>query len=67
MSANVKDFLRTLRTCYNCGKLSHFALNCTESKKVSSEGYIQEISNINKDEDKEETKEKVEKTLETKN
>ena len=40
MPADVKDFLRTFRTCYNCGKLSHFTLNCTEPKKVSSEGRI---------------------------
>ena len=67
MLTDVKDFLRTLRICYNCGKLSHFASDCIESKKVSSEDYIQEISNLNEDEDKEEIKEKVEKTLKTEN
>ena len=64
---NVKDFLHTLRTCYNCDKLSHFASDCTESKKVSLRDHIQEIFNIDEDEDKEQTKKKVEKTLETEN
>ena len=66
MPADVKDFLRILRTCYNCSELSHFAQNCTEPKKVSSEGYIQEISNINEEEDKKETEKKVKETLEIK-
>ena len=40
MLTDVKDFLRTLRTCYNCGKLNYFASDYTESKKASSEGHI---------------------------
>ena len=67
MLINVKDFLRTFRTCYNCDKPDHFASDCTESRKVSLRDCIQEISNIDKDENKEETEEKVEKTLEMKN
>ena len=67
MSADMKDFLRTLRTCYNCDKPNHFASDCTESKKVSLRDYIQEISNIDENKDKEKTEEKVQKTLETEN
>ena len=67
MPADVKDFLRTLRTYYNCGKLSHFALDCTKPKKVSLRDHIQEISNLDEDEDEEETEEEVEETLEMKN
>ena len=67
MLTDVKDFLRTLRTCYNCSKLSHFASDCTEPKKVSLRDHIQEISNINEDKNEEETEENVEKTLERKN
>ena len=67
MPTDVKDFLCTLRTCYNCGKLNHFAFDCTELKKVSLRGHIQEISNIDEDKDEKETKEKVEETLEIKN
>ena len=40
MPADVKDFLRTPETYYNCGKLSHFASDCIESKKVSLRGHI---------------------------
>ena len=67
MFINVKDFLHTSKTCYNCGKLDHFSLDYIESKKVSLRDYIQEISNINKNKDKKETEEKVKKTLEMKN
>ena len=67
MLTDKKDFLRTFKICYNCDKLSYFALNGTESKKVSLRDYIQEISKINKNKDKKEIKEKVEKTLKIKN
>ena len=67
MLTDEKDFLRILKTCYNCDKLSHFAQNCSELKKVSSEGCIQEISNIDKDKDQKETEEKIKETLEMKN
>ena len=67
MPTDVKDFLRILRTYCNYDKLSYFAQNCTEPKKVSLRDYIQEISNINKNKDKKETEEKVKKTLEMKN
>ena len=67
MLADKKDFLRTLRTCYNYGKLSHFAQDCTEPEKAGLKDCIQEISNINKDEDKGETKEEVKETLKIRN
>ena len=67
MPVNVKDFLRTSKICYNCGKLSYFAQDCTELKKVSLRGHIQKISNIDKNKDEKETEEKVEETLEIKN
>ena len=67
MLADVKDFLHTLSTCYNCEKLSHFTLDYTELKKVSLKDHIQEISNIDKDKDKEETEKKVKETLKIKN
>ena len=67
MLTDVKDFLRSLRTCYNCGKPDHFASDCTEPKKVSLRGHIQEISNIDENEDKEETEEKFKETLKIKN
>ena len=66
MLINMKDFLCIFKTCYNCGKLSYFAQNCTESKKVSFKDHIQEISNIDKDEDKKKIKEKVKETLKIK-
>ena len=67
MPADVKDFLHTPGTCYNCSKLSHFALDCIKPKKAGLRGHIQEISNINKDKDEKETEEKNEETLETEN
>ena len=67
MLTDMKDFLHTLRICYNCDKLSHFAQNCTEFKKVNLKDHIQEISNIDKNEDEKEIKEKIKETLETEN
>ena len=67
MLADVKDFLCTFKTCYNCSKLSHFTQSCTEFKKVSLRDHIQEIFNLDKDKDEKETKKKVEETLKMKN